>query len=217
LHPYRIAGIILGTLALFFLGFMAVGILLPSGWDAERTAVMPAEPESVLPFLVSPSRWTEWTPTPESGVDAFGPPEGPGAGHRWDDPAYGEGAFRITSVSPPGEVRYEVEVEGGSIRIMGHFVLEPTGDGSTLVHWREEGDFGWNPLLGYLASRMNELQGAQMEASLAALQAAVAAAVVPTGPGDTPGDGVLLDGVRLEGAVPEGAVSEEPAVRAGPD
>jgi len=212
LHPYRIAGIILGTLALFFLGFLVVGLLLPSGWDAERTTVLTAEAEDVLPFLVAPARWTKWTPTPDSGVDAFGPTEGPGAGYRWDDPAYGEGEFRITAVTSSGEVRYEVEVEGGSIRILGQIVLEPSGDGTTLVRWREEGDFGWNPLLGYLASRMNELQGAQMEASLSALQTAVEAATVQT---TVPGSG-LDDGVLPEGAVPE-AVQEDAPVRVGPD
>jgi len=207
LHPYRIAGIILGTLALFFLGFLVVGLLLPSGWDAERTTVLTAEAEDVLPFLVAPARWTEWTPTPDSGVDAFGPTEGPGAGYRWDDPAYGEGEFRITAVTPPGEIRYEVDVEGGSIRILGLIVLEPAGDATTLVRWREEGDFGWNPLLGYLASRMNELQGTQMEASLSALKAAVEAATVQAGTGSVLDEGGLLEGAGLEDA----------PVRVGPD
>ena len=183
MHPYRIAGIILGTLALFFIGFMVVGLLLPSGWDAERTMVVQAEPEEVLPFLIAPARWSEWTPTPESGVVAFGPTEGPGAGYRWDDPAYGDGEFRIIAASPSGELHYEVEVEGGSIRILGRIVLEPAEDGATLVSWQEEGNFGWNPLLGYLASRMNELQGAQMEASLSTLKAVVEAGTVRTDPG----------------------------------
>jgi len=35
--------------------------------------------------------------------------------------------------------------------------------------WRERGDFGWNPLLGYVARTMDRTQGAQMEAALARL------------------------------------------------
>jgi len=216
LHPYRIAGIILGTLALFFIGFMVVGLLLPSGWDAERMTVIRAESDDVLPFLVAPERWTEWTPTPESGVVAFGPMEGPGAGHRWDDPAYGEGEFQIIAVSPSGEVRYEVEVEGGSIRILGQIVLEPAGEGTTLVRWREEGDFGWNPLLGYLASRMNALQGAQMEASLSTLKAAVEAATVQTGPGEA-GEVLSHGDVSEAEVLLEGDVLDDAGVRVGPD
>jgi hypothetical protein len=75
----------------------------------------------------------------------------------------------ITSSEAPREVGYEVLVEDGAIRIVGRMQLEPTPSGTRLT-WREEGDFGWNPLLGYMAGRMEELQGAQMDASLASLR-----------------------------------------------
>jgi hypothetical protein len=83
---------------------------------------------------------------------------------------YGQGEFVVRAAASPNEVSYEVLVEDGAIRIRGRIQLERDG-GGTLLRWREEGDFGWNPLLGYLADRMNELQGTQMEASLASLKA----------------------------------------------
>jgi hypothetical protein len=62
-------------------------------------------------------------------------------------------------------VSYRVDVEGGSIRILGWIILEPSGD-STRITWREDGDFGRNPLLGFAARSMPESQGAQMKQSL---------------------------------------------------
>ncbi|MSR23376.1 MAG: hypothetical protein EXR92_07535 [Gemmatimonadetes bacterium] len=178
-HLYRGAAAVLGSLALLFVGFLVVGFLLPSGWDAERSVRITAVPDSVFPHLSHAERWGEWTPSPATGVELFGPSDGPGSGRRWDDPLYGKGEFVIAASTPPRAVSYEVQVDEGAIQIRGELRLEPEGDG-TMVRWREEGDFGWNPLLGYLARRMNELQGAQMEASLLALKQ------LTEGPGLTP-------------------------------
>jgi len=175
LRPTRIAGIILGSLATFFLGFLVVGTLLPNVWEAERSIRIASTAEGIFPYVSQPLRWTEWAVTPESGVERFGPDIGPGAGYRWDDPAYGRGEFVVASLDAPHAVAYEVAVEDGAILIHGTIQLE-TVEGSTTVSWREEGDFGWNPLLGYLVGRMNELQGAEMEASLATLKGLVEAA-----------------------------------------
>jgi hypothetical protein len=87
---------------------------------------------------------------------------------------YGQGEFIVESLDASREVQYEVAVEGGAILIRGTIQLAAS-DGATTVHWREVGDFGWNPLLGYLVGRMNELQGAQMESSLANLKRLVEA------------------------------------------
>ena len=169
MHPYKIAGLFLGAVALLFGGLMIVGLLLPGGWEAERNIEIGASPEEVFPFLNSAARWEEWTPSPESGVELFGPAEGPGSGRRWDDPGYGQGEFVIAASRLPSEITYEVQVEDGAILIRGRIELEGA-TGGTRIRWREEGDFGWNPLLGYLAGRMSELQGAQLDTSLGSLK-----------------------------------------------
>jgi len=69
-------------------------------------------------------------------------------------------------------VAYEVDIEGGSLTIRGRLTLEPEGDG-TRIRWVEEGDFGWNPLLGFTARGMASSQGEAMKASLARLAEAV--------------------------------------------
>ena len=186
MHPYKIAGLGLGAVGLLFGCFMIVGILLPGGWEAERTIDIQAHPQEVFPFVNGANQWEEWTPSPESGIELFGPTAGIGSGRRWDDPAYGQGEFLIVDSDLPTRVAYQVVVEDGAIEIRGLLELEQVPDGTRIL-WREEGNFGWNPLLGYLATRMNELQGAQLDASLTSLKELVESRV-RSQPGQAPRD-----------------------------
>jgi hypothetical protein len=76
--------------------------------------------------------------------------------------------FTILSTILDREVRYRVEVQGGRMVTEGTLRLSAEGTG-TRVTWQEQGDFGRNPLFGYLARSMDRMQGAQMEGSLARL------------------------------------------------
>lgn len=181
MRPFRVAGLILGFLAFVLAGFLVVGILLPSGWETERSVHIEAPPEVVYPYLAHAEQWTRWTPSPETGVELFGPDEGVGSGRLWDDPVYGEGVFVISAVEPPHRVVYDVAVEQGAIRIQGFMQLEAVPEGTEL-HWREDGDFGWNPLLGYLAARMDALQGEQLQESLQNLKRLVEEEAATAGP-----------------------------------
>jgi hypothetical protein len=55
---------------------------------------------------------------------------------------------------------------------LGRVELTPVS-GGTEVAWTEEGDFGWNPLLSFMALGMERMQGDEMEKSLAELQRVV--------------------------------------------
>lgn len=170
--PLRIVGLALGAFALLLITILAIGFLLPSDWSAQRDAWIDAPPEEVFPYLHRAEAWQLWTPSPEAGVELFGPDAGVGSGRRWDDPGYGKGEFVILEATPNERVAYRVEVEGGSIVIQGWLELTAEGAG-TRVEWQEVGDFGWNPLLGYLSGRMGDLQGGQLDASLSFLRALV--------------------------------------------
>lgn len=169
----RLGARIFGALSGILLLFLFVGLLLPGTWKAEQEALIPASPASIFPLLSRISSWTIWTPFPEAGLEAFGPEEGEGAGIRWDDPEYGKGEARITGARENASVAYEVEIEGGTLTIHGLMSLEAEGAG-TRIRWVEEGDFGWNPLMGFAARGMASSQGEAMKASLARLASAVA-------------------------------------------
>jgi len=170
---------VFGFLSGILLLFILVGLLLPGTWSAEEDAFLPAPPSAVFPLLSRLSAWGSWTPFPDTGLEAFGPAEGVGAGIRWNDPDYGRGEARITGLEEDRVVEYEVLIEGGSLRIQGRLTLRPNPDG-TQIHWTEEGDFGWNPLMGYAARGMASSQANAMRASLDRLAKVVAASVPPS-------------------------------------
>lgn len=168
--PFGVGVRVLGAGAALLFLFLAVGFALPGTWAAERSAVLSEAPEAVFPLLDRPSAWRDWSAWPDSGLVARGPVEGVGAGLSWDDEELGSGSFEIVEVDRPYRVRYHVEVQGGSLRTEGILSLSREGAGTRLT-WREEGDFGWNPLLGYWALFMERAQGREMEKALARLEA----------------------------------------------
>lgn len=177
---------VLATGAFLLGGFLAVGFVLPHTWSAEASAVIGVPPEDVLPFLDDPQAWRRWSAWPDSGISAEGPVRGAGARLSWNDPELGEGTFEIVEVVPPTRVRYSVAVDGGRMRTEGSFDLQ-VAEGGTLVRWREEGDFGRNPLMGYWTLFMAKAQGQELEKALARLDELVKTETAPAG-GEPPTD-----------------------------
>ena len=163
---------IFGGLSIVLLLFLLIGIALPGTWRAEQEALFPGTPADVFPFLNSLLAWEAWTPFPEAGLESFGPAEGIGAGIRWDDPQYGRGEAQITGSSAGREVSYEVKIEDGRLTIQGRMTLLSEA-GGVRIRWVEEGDFGWNPLMGYASNGMAGAQGEAMGASLERLRVLV--------------------------------------------
>lgn len=149
---------------------LGVGWLLPGTWSAERTLVLAAPPGAVYALADSPEGWKRWTPWPDSGLVRAGPPRGAGARLSWDDEELGDGRFEIVEASPDSLVVYRVVVQEGTMFTDGTLRLAPEGDG-TRVTWREQGDFGANPLMGYWARFMEHAQGAELEKALVRLGA----------------------------------------------
>lgn len=182
--PFSLGTRILGVGAALLVLVLALGFALPGTWGAERSVLVAAPPSAVFPLLDAPEAWRQWTAWPDSGLVAEGPERGVGARLTWDDPELGDGSFEIVEVAPPRHVRYEVRVQGGSMHTDGTFTLAAEG-GGTRVTWREEGDFGWNPLMGYWALFMEKAQGRELEKALARLEAMVRETATPADPGST--------------------------------
>lgn len=179
--PFGYGARVLGSLAALMVLGLAVGFALPGSWSARRAALLQAPPEVVFALLSVPESWQGWTAWPPGGMEAEGPAAGSGARLRWSDPEMGDGTFEIVEAVPSHLVRYRVEVHGGSLVVDGVLELSPEGSG-TRVGWQENGDFGWNPLMGYWARFMERVQGRQLEASLQRLDS-VARAADPAGGG----------------------------------
>jgi len=169
--PFSIGTVVLGGGAALLTLFLVIGFLLPTDWTAERSALLDEPAAEIFALLDSPEGWREWTQWPDSGLVRAGPERGAGASISWDDSEFGSGTFTIVEAVPDKWVRYEVVVRGGSIRTSGTVTLTPQDDG-TRVAWQEDGDLGWNPLMGYWALSMSRAQGAELEKGLERLGAA---------------------------------------------
>lgn len=176
--PFSLGTKILGGAAGLLLLFMAVGYLLPARWEATAEAHIAAAPSELFPYVSTPEGWQSWTPWPDSGLVRGGPAQGPGARLTWENRELGSGVFTIEEVEPPGRVAYTVAVEGGSMRTSGTVTLEPEGSG-TLVTWREAGDLGSNPLMGYWARAMGRAQSTELAKGLDRLRTLVTGAETP--------------------------------------
>lgn len=169
--------LVLGGGAVILVGFLAVGYALPGTWEASADTVLALPPDAVAPLLDAPEGWRAWTAWPDSGLVRFGPGRGGGASVSWNDRELGSGTFTVEQVDADGSVAYSVEVAGvggSGMRTTGTIALERV-PGGTRVTWREHGDLGSNPLMGWWARSMRRAQSAEMAKGLARLGTAAAA------------------------------------------
>jgi hypothetical protein len=167
-HPIvAVAAKLAFAMAALMLALFVIGVALGGAWSGEATLTVRAPADVVFDLVESPRLWDEWTPWPEVAFAYEGPPSGTGAKRSWDDPAVGVGSFTVTEARRPSVVRYQVELEGGA-PTWGVFAMESVPEG-TRVTWREEGDFGRNPLLGWAALSLRRRHGRQLEDRLRGL------------------------------------------------
>lgn len=160
--------IVIGSASLLLIGFLVVGFLLPGTWEVTREARFSAAADEVWPNLVDLKLWEDWTSVGQVEATLSSPSSGVGATRAWESEEWGSGRVEITAAEPPRTVRYDVAVQEGEIQTSG--LIELTTDASgTHMKWTETGDFGWNPLLGWMALGMDRMQGQEMEKSLTRL------------------------------------------------
>ncbi len=161
------------AMTFFLVIFLAIGFALPGDWQAERSVSIDAPPESVWPLVADLRHWDAWAPLGEVEGIFPGASTGPGAVREWNDRAWGSGSVTIREVVEGRRLIYDVGVEGG-LSTTGTLELESiAASGATRVTWREEGNFGWNPLLSWFASGMETRQGAQLQRGLDRLSTVV--------------------------------------------
>ncbi len=159
---------VFGGIGAVLVTLMLIGFLLPGAWSAEALIEIEAAPAEIFPYLNDLSRWDTWTNWGDIESALSDPSRSVGARRSWDDPNFGSGSVTITSSVAPTFVRYEVEVEGGA-SVSGELRIEAL-EGGSRVTWREEGDLGRNPLMGYVARNMPKSQGAQLAEGLEKLR-----------------------------------------------
>jgi hypothetical protein len=153
--------------ALLMMALVSIGYALGGSWSGEASWTVRAPAQVVYAMVESPRRWQEWTPFPEVAFAYQGPDGGKGSSRSWNDPSIGTGSFTVTEATPSTSVSYLVELEDGP-STTGTFRFESIPEG-TKVTWREEGDLGRNPLMGWAALSLRRKHDGELENRLRGL------------------------------------------------
>jgi hypothetical protein len=167
----RLKRILIASVA-FVLLLFAIGFLLPSAWQVERSVVIRASAPTIFPYLNSLKQWREWTvwyqQHPDMKTEYSGPDAGVGATSRWIG-ADGRGVMKIMQSEQNRFVAYTLLFNAGEFRTDGTLTLLPEGEG-TRVLWRAAGEIGRSPVNRYFALFLGHRIGADFEDSLTALK-----------------------------------------------
>ena len=168
---------ILIGLAVVIVGILIVASLKPNTVRYERSAVINASPEKILPHIADFHNWKAWSPwekkDPGMKRDYSGVPKGVGAKYGWNgNNAVGEGTMEIVETSTNMvkiDMRFVKPFKNDCV-VTFHFT--PTGNATT-VRWAMDGP---NLFVGKVMSvfmDMDKLIGKDFEAGLAGLKAVV--------------------------------------------
>ena len=165
---------ILGVVAVLILIVLALGFSRPATFRVERSTTIKAPPTAIYAIL-SDFRQSEcWSPWEKKDLHMkksfSGPASGQGAIHEWDgNNNVGQGREEIVDVVPNAKIVIQLDFfRPFKGRNMAEFLLEPTGD-STTLRWVIYGPM--NFIVRVLCFNMDKMIGKDFEAGLASLKA----------------------------------------------
>lgn len=156
-------------------GVLGIAARKPDTFRIQRTGVIGAPPEKILPLLTDFHRWAEWSPweklDPEMKRTFSGAESGRGAVYAWDgNKKAGGGRMEITGSSPE---RVTIQLDFTrpfAAHNVTTFTLQPRG-GRTEVVWAMDGPQPFmNKVMGVLIN-LDKLVGKDFDAGLANLKA----------------------------------------------
>jgi hypothetical protein len=156
----------------FVVLLLALGFLLPSAWQVERSVVIHAPASAIFPFLNSLQQWREWSvwyqQHPDIKVEYSGPQAGVGATSRWSDEK-GRVAMKIMQSEQNRLVAYTQLFNAGESRTDGALILLPEGAGTRVV-WQAASEVGRSPVSRYAALLQGRWVAADFDDSLKRLK-----------------------------------------------
>lgn len=170
----KVAARVVTVVFLLILLSLCIGFVMPSHYSVQRTAVLPAPPESVYTRVATLRTWDRWSAwnarrDPSLVYSYEGPETGAGSVMRWTSRKMGDGHLDLVNVDPKRSVQYDLRMAGSDFTAHGTIQLEPTS-GGTRVTWRDDGNLGSNPVYHLMGPFMDKLLGADFERSLDGLR-----------------------------------------------
>jgi len=165
------------AVALPFLLFFGIGLLLPPKFENHARGDIQAPAELVFELLTTTDGLGEWVMWPTesvsglTGVAGPGPTSGPGAQWRWIKDGEPWGSITVAEVDPLTRVLYDIDY--GGQRIERELVLDAAGT-TTTIDWSER---HWipKPTHRWLGLIMDDEIVEEIKASLRSIEAAASA------------------------------------------
>lgn len=160
---------IIAGLAVVVLLLAVVAFLFPRQYRIERSLVMKAKPDIVLPQVADLRSWKSWSAwherDPNMKLSYSEKTTGIGAWSAWDSKKEGNGKMTITAQAPT-KVDYLLEFLDVDMKALGTIELasDPTG---VRVVWSTTGDLGMNPVNRWFGLFLDKLIGTDFERGLA--------------------------------------------------
>lgn len=165
---------ILIGLAVLIAGILIAASLKPNTVHYERSAVINAPPEKILPHIADFHNWKPWSPweklDPNMRRSYAGAPSGVGAKYAWSGKKAGEGTMEVLEAGTSGvkiDLRFIRPFKNACIT---HFHFSPQGN-ATSVRWTMDGPNLFMGKLMGLFIPMDKMIGKDFEQGLAGLKA----------------------------------------------
>jgi uncharacterized protein YndB with AHSA1/START domain len=169
----KIIGYLVGLVVLF----LAVGLLLPATFTAQRSVVISAPAEKIYPLVAETKAWKRWAVwnqrDPNMKITYGGPESGIGAKWAWQSKSEGSGSMEFTQAAKNQRLSYSLSFDDMSPS-NGEFVFTPQA-GGTKITWTMQGDAGMNPVGRWFGYFIDRLVGPDFEAGLTNLKKLVEA------------------------------------------
>ena len=149
----------------------------PDDFRVQRSTVVNAAPERILPLITDFHRWAEWSPyeklDPAMKRSYGGAASGKGATYAWEgNSKAGAGTMEITESQPASKVAIKLDfVKPFEGHNTAEFTLQPQG-GATQVTWAMYGPSPYMAKLMGIFFDMDQMIGKDFEAGLANLKSA---------------------------------------------
>ncbi|MBL7952365.1 MAG: SRPBCC family protein [Flavobacteriales bacterium] len=167
--------IILG-LAVIIIGIFIAASLKPNTVHYERSVVIDASPERILPHIVDFHKWQSWSPWEKMDADLqrsySGSAAGVGAMYAWAGKKAGEGTMEVLDASNGGvkiDLRFIKPWKAECVAQF-HFTPQPNG---TNVRWTMDGPNTFMGKVFGLFVNMDKMIGKDFESGLSALKSSV--------------------------------------------
>jgi effector-binding domain-containing protein len=160
-------------LVILILLLIGVAYLLPGSYHVERTILIKTDAKTVYGMVCDFNKWDLWTPwSSESDTTATIENIGNceiGALQKWDGKEMGKGQMEVTEIVPLKMLKWNLQIEGFSQKMIIGMTFEKEGD-DYLLTWTADGELGYNPLYRYYGLTIDSDLGEDYEKGLQQLK-----------------------------------------------